>query len=180
MAAVNSAGRLGLSFEIQGVPQMNRVLGAKISAIKDLRPIWKDVCRLLRKNEFDVFLKQGAVGEAAPESGVETWGEWKELNKKYAARKAADGFGSKILIREGDLFRSLVLEKTKGSVFGPHPLWMEYGTTIPYAAVHQRPRPTNKLPKREPLRITKETVRGVVRLISKYLSDSGQKERSNI
>ena len=180
MAAVNSAGRLGLSFEIQGVPQMNRVLGVKIAAIRDMRPAWKSVADLLRKNEFAVFNKQGAVGDAAPESGVGTWTEWAPLNEVYKKRKVAQGYSSKIMIRTGALQASLIFPNRPGSVFGPHPLWMEYGTTIPYAAVHQKPSPTNKLPKREPLRISKETVRGIVRIISKYLSDTGQKERANL
>ena len=180
MAAVNSAGRLGLSFEIQGVPQINRILGVRIKAIKDLRPAWGEVYDLLRKQEVDVFTKRGAIGEAAPESGVGTWLEWKPLKPKYAELKKAMGFGSKIMILTGDLHRSLTQKGAPSSVFGSHLLWMEFGTLIPYAAVHQRPKPTNPLPKREPIRISKVTVRGIVRIISSHLTETDQKVRANL
>jgi len=61
---------------------------------------------------------------------------WSDLKPKYAARKAIEYPGKTILIRRGDLFRSLVAT-TWASVAQIQPTKLIYGTAIPYAVFHQ-------------------------------------------
>jgi len=61
---------------------------------------------------------------------------WKPLNPFYEEQKAKKYPGKTILIRRGDLFRSLVAT-TGASVAQIQPTKLIYGTAIPYAVFHQ-------------------------------------------
>lgn len=83
--------------------------------LRDLRPLWRDLEDVYHREEMLLFMSQGAS------AGV----RWKPLNKRYARYKAKR-WGNRVLIRRGELYRSLItgaaLLSTPGGVtFGPGP-----------------------------------------------------------
>ena len=161
---------LGITFEVEGVPQMARVLGISFKRVKDLRPVWDDIADDFGKGEKSLFSRQGAK---------QGWAAWAPLNPDYVKWKKSKGFSTRILQRKGDLKDSLTRRSDKNFIFKPRKLGMEIGTKVPYAKYHQRGVPKNKLPKREPIRITNTQRKTWVKLIQKYVIESGQFERSN-
>ena len=167
----NVGGMLGITFEIEGVAQMARVLGISAKRVKDLRPVWDDIADDFVKKERTLFSRQGSVAG---------WNAWSPLNPDYVKWKASKGFSTKILRRKGDLRDSLTKRGDSNFIFKPRKLGMEIGTKVPYAKYHQRGVPKNKLPKREPIRITNPQRKGWTKMIQKFVIESGQFERSNL
>lgn len=169
---------LAIQLEILGVKQVNRALALSAAAIKDLRPVWEDIYDDFLRRESVVFAAEGNVGSKSREMGGGAWGPWAPLDPMYAARKRAKGFGSKILVRTGRLRDSLTTRGSADAVFEPSPLGMAVGTKTPYAGYHQTG--TRHMPKREPVRISEAQARLWVRLIQKFILESGQFERENL
>lgn len=155
--------------DVDGVPQINRALGVLAKRVKDLRPAWQEIIEDFAKSEETLFQRQGNVG------GL---GRWAPLNPDYAARKRAQGFGSKILVRTGRLKRSLTNPHHGEFISKVRPLSLTMGTRVPYAKYHQRG--TSKMPRREPIRLAETTKRRWTRIIQRYLLESGQFERKNL
>ena len=180
----NRAGMLGLSFEVAGVAQVSRVLAISAERVTDLIPAFEKIADDFTKGEKKVFIKEGAVGEATSESGVGTWVKFIDLNPEYAALKLKKGFGSKILVRTGKLKGSLTDSSGEGHIRVINKLNLEIGTSVPYAGYHQTGTKNKdgslRMPKREPLRITKKQARFWVSIINKFLLDVGERERSNL
>ena len=169
---------LAIQFEIAGVRQVSRALALSAAAVKDLRPVWEDIYDDFLKRERSLFTVEGAQGSPTRELGSSgSWGPWAPLDPMYAARKRAQGFGSKILVRTGRLRDSLT-SRGADAVFDPQPLSVAVGTGVPYAGYHQTG--TRRMPKREPVRISETQARGWVRLIQKFILESGQFERENL
>lgn len=180
----NRAGMLGLSFEVAGVVQVSRVLAISAERVTDLIPAFERIADDFTKGEKRVFVAEGAVGEAPSESGVGTWVKWKEVNPKYAAWKRKKGFGSKILVKTGKLKASLTDASAEGHIRVINKLNLEIGTAVPYAGYHQTGTKNKdgslRMPKREPIRITKKQARFWVSIINKFLLDVGERERKNL
>jgi len=174
----NLAGLLGLNFEVAGVQQVSRVLAISAERVTNLIPVFERIADDFYKGERRVFVTQGAVGAATEESGVGTWEKWADLNPAYAAWKRKKGFGTKILVKTGKLKGSLTEPGADGSIKVINKLSLEIGTSVPYAGYHQRG--TGKMPKREPLRVTRKQARLWVSMINKFLLDVGERERKNL
>lgn len=170
MAGVsNVSGLLGFFMEVDGVPQVARVLGVKADAVKDLRPVWDDIADDFRKREGQLWASEGSV---------QGMGGWVPLNPKYAAWKAANGFGNKILVKAGRLRASMTDPTSSDHIQHKTPTGLEIGTFVPYAIYHQRG--TSKMPRRPIVRITDAARKGWVRMIHKFIVDSGQFERKSL
>lgn len=165
-----------LTLEVAGVQQVNRKLGLAAAAVQDLRPVWEDVYDDFLDRESKVFDAQGQSGSKTREMGGGAWGEWEALNEEYAKRKAAEGYGSRILVRTGDL-RSSLTSRNADAVFRADQRSVSMGTKVPYAWYHQ----TGKgVPKREPIRVSEAAARMWARMIQKFVLESGQFERENV
>lgn len=179
--ASNVGGMMGLTFEIEGVPQMARVLGVTFAKVKNLTPVWDEIADNFVKGEKRLFSREGT----AP-----GWSQWAAVDKVYAAWKQAAGFGSKILTRTKRLGRSLSNRSDKDFIFKAGKKGMEIGTRVLYAKYHQRGvrgaslgrsgATTGGLAKREPIRISSSQRKQWVHLIQKFLVESGQFERANL
>ena len=162
-----------ISLDIAGVKQVNRALLLSAAAVKDLRPVWEDIYDDFLTSERSVFAAEGNVGSQTREMGSGgSWGPWEPLNVDYAARKQAKGYGSKILVRTGRLRDSLTERSHADAVFQPRALGASLGTRVPYAGYHQTG--TSRMPAREPIRITEVQARRWMRLIQKFIVESGQ------
>ena len=169
-----------LTMDVAGVKQLNRGLGVIASAVKDLRPVWEDIYDDLLKRERTLFAQEGNIGSKTREmgEGAGVWGSWTPLNPVYAARKLAQGYGTKILVRTGRLKESLTQRSGADAVFEIGPKALAMGTKVPYAGYHQTG--TRRMPAREPLRISEVQARHWSRLVHKFLIESGQFERENL
>ena len=168
---------IGFQFEVSGVKQVTRMLALSADACKNLRPVWDDVYDDFLDREEDVFDSEGGSGSKPREMGGGAWGGWAPLSPSYAAQKAAEGFGNRILVRTGRLKASLT-SRGAGSVFRSDAKSMAVGTSVPYAGYHQTG--TRKMPKREPIRVSEAAVRHWTRLIQKFVLESGQFQRENL
>ncbi len=178
------AGMLGIGFEVAGIAQVSRVLAVSAARVKDLSGAFEQIAEDFHKGERRVFAVQGAVGEAPSESGVGTWEKWADLNPDYAAWKRKKGFGTKILVKTGRLRASLALADFDGSIQVINKLSLELGTSVPYAQYHQTGTKNKdgslRMPKREPIRITKKRARFWVSLINAFILATDQRERLNL
>jgi len=172
MAGVsNKGGLLGLTMEVDGVPQIARVLGVAMDRVKNLQPVWSDLADDFVEREQMLFQREGAVPG---------WSKWAPLSMDYINYKRRKGWSTRILVARGTLRDSLTNRHHKDFYFRAGPRRFEIGTRVPYARYHQRGVPKNNLPKREPIRVTEAQRRHWVKLIQKFLLESGQMESMSI
>jgi phage gpG-like protein len=97
------------------------------TGLNDLTPVWTPIHQI-----YIAFIKEQFASEGAY-AGV----KWEPLNKKYAAWKAQTAPGKTILRFRDRLYGSLTDEKHPEHVFRTGPGWMDYGTKVFYARIHQ-------------------------------------------
>jgi len=153
---------------VEGVPLVARTLGLTVTRLTNMRPVFDDIATDFMAGEDALFGFQGAAGEH---------GKWAPVDPTYAAAKKAAGFGSKILVRTGDLRKSLT-KRGGDNIRRIGRQRMEVGTRVKYAKFHQRG--TRRMPAREPIRVTDNQKRFWVRLIQKFLIVTGQFRRRNL
>lgn len=119
-----------------------RSFGIYLKNLKNMRGIFGEIAKDFATAEGTVFRNQGRT------AGFE---KWAPLNPDYAARKKAEGYGSKILIRTGALKSSLTNTSDPGFFIKSTPRSMEIGTRAPYAKfLHNG---AEYMPPRSPIRI---------------------------
>jgi len=161
--------RFQITFEVEGIKQLDQELGIMAGNIKDLRPAWQDIDKDFTEGESGIFGNEGAY---------DGWARWKAIDPAYASWKTAHGFDSKILHRTGRLRMSLTNRHSQDHEFKMTRMNMVMGTKVPYAAYHQRG--TKHLPKREPIRVGTAQRRRWVAIINKHVHETGQKRRLSI
>ena len=133
-----------------GIKGIDRTLLRITKAADDMRPAWvKVIARFAKRNA--VTFREGQAGG------------WPALSPGYAAWKERHYPGRPILVREGDLLRSLTSDM---DVVEIHPTRMAAGSTSDYGARHQR---GEGVPKRAPIRIPEYTRREMVRDVQAHL-----------
>lgn len=137
--------------------------------------------RILRVGERAVDATEAfvAIGELMmSETGIQfategthASGGWKHLKPATIAAKQRDEMRTEILRRTDDLLHSLTVKGDTNMVFEAHPTELIFGSKLPYALVHQNPRPTNphKTPKRPPLAFTNPTRVEIVKILQRFL-----------
>jgi len=129
------------------------ILGKKIfmrgftryaNVVKDWRPafeqIYANYVEVTRRN----FTSQGYPTR------------FKALSPAYRAWKQKHFPGKKILQRSGNLMDSMLgrgQSTRQHTIKDIKKLSAEFGSSLPYARVHQDPKPTNPLPRRPPLQL---------------------------
>ncbi len=124
--------------ELEGHDRLVAAIGAYQTAVKDLRPFFRDVfAPKYFAGVQDLFATEGR--KRAP-SGRFSGGVWPRLSPRYAAWKKVHFPGRKILEREGDLKKSLVWSGRRlgaKGIWDAHPDYVRFGTSVPYASYHQ-------------------------------------------
>ena len=164
---------LKISISIEGIPLIDRILGTAAAAAKDLRPAFNEITKDFERQMREVFDSSGAI------AGYQ---QWTPLNRAYAAKKQADGYGTKILVRTGQLKTSLTGGGFVGGGVGVvrkiSKRAMTIGTKVPYAKYHQRG--TRKMPKRDFVRVSNFARARWMKMIQAHLIRTGQFSRVNL
>lgn len=148
-----------LSFEVAGEKQIEREILRTGRYAGDATPAFRAIGELLIDETATQFATEG--GHAS--------GGWAKLKPATVAFKQRHGFRPQILQMTGDLLSSLTERHSSNMVFEPSHNELIFGTRLPYAAVHQRPKPGNPLPRRRPLEFTEATRRHAVKILQRWI-----------
>ena len=102
--------------------------------------------------------------------GVQSGDPWEALAEATVARKASMGQDPRILHAD-EVMRESLTEKGPGSIRIATPHRAVFGTSVPYAAIHQEPRPGNPLPQRKPIDLTESQRRSANFISIHYVSN---------
>jgi len=136
---------------------MDRAIARFSDGVADYRPIWPVIEDDFYAQTKGQFASQGAEGGA----------KWAPLKPEYAGWKAVHFPGAPILVRTGDLERSLTSPNDANAVRMEARKTLTLGTRVPYAGYHQRG--TSKMPARKEIQLTEAFKRNVMAHIHGYL-----------
>lgn len=147
-----------IQITIDGQDQFDRTFSRMDAAFDDLTPVWGDLRDEFWRIEKEQFDSEGGKGAS---------GRWKSLSTRYNKQKIARyGSGKKILEASGELVSSLT-GNNPNNYYQTSEKEFRIGTTIPYAAYHQRG--SENLPKREPISFSDEQKRSMMKVIQASL-----------
>lgn len=174
---------LKITIGITGVPEVNRTLAIRMDRVKDLRPAWDKIEKVLMSFQKKVFLGKGAASYTALGETLTTVA-WKALSSatvKYKQRHFPKWANSP-LIRTEKLMRAFTQSGDPvGAIRMKEPLVFVYGiddAEIPYAKYHHLG--GSKLPKRPVLRVPDNMKKVIVKSIQAHLAKTGQLERETV
>jgi phage gpG-like protein len=124
-----------LTFNGTGFAKARRELHAMRERVQDVRPAWDVVLTWWAERNVTNFRNAGKRWGAA----------WRPLAPSTLGEKLRLGYPPDILVRGGDLRRSLTMRPLGVEQLRPHDV--EAGTNVSYAGFHQRG--TKKMPKRQ-------------------------------
>lgn len=158
----------GLFFklEVEGETQVAAALTGIIKRIKDLRPLADPINWILSAAVSDAFEKEG--------SGRKKWPGLSDLTAKQRDKIPGISAYHPILVRSGELKKSLLSKGHSKHILDKHKDYIEYGTKIKYAIYHQSPdEPREKLPRRAMIYLkANPDFRRLVQALRQYIKDS--------
>lgn len=107
--------------------------------MRNFKPVFRWAFKELQLAHRLNFQSKGAVGGQV----------WAPLDPEYAAWKLENYGANGILVRTGDLQRSLTFDNARGAVREIRRTKARFGTSIPYARFHQTG--TRNMPERPPI-----------------------------
>jgi phage gpG-like protein len=107
---------------------LKRKFAAMTRRSRDFRPVLRWVMQELQKSHRDNFRREGMSDRGFP---------WSPLDPQYASWKTENYGAHGILVRTGDLERSLTMNSARGSIRDIGLSTATFGTDIPYARWHQ-------------------------------------------
>jgi len=144
---------LRLDVDVRGVEDALRRLRRTRIRVNDLRPVWDDILQDFADRNKKAFDRGGHPGGT----------QWAAVNENYAKAKAAAGFGTKILVREERLMKSLTQTSNSEFVNVRRKTTLKMGTEVPYAIdQHRQDRPA--------VEVTNAQKRFIARTIEAYLA----------
>ncbi len=152
-----------LVFEVAGDKQIERELLRVGAFANDATPAFVAIGELMMAETEKQFATEGRHAS----------GGWAPLKPATLEAKIRGGFRTEILQRTGALLDSLTVKGDANMVFEPRPQELVFGSQLPYAAVHQNPRPENPLPRRRPLEFTETTRRQIVKILQRWVMTGG-------
>ena len=173
---------LKINIEFDGDKQVSRTLAIQTKAIKDLRPAWDDLEKILNQFQKGVFLGKGKAASKSwfgvnPSGDLEAWQPLKDSTIKGKRGK----YASYPLIRTQKLMKAFTQNNAEGAIRVKDRLAFVWGiddNEIPYAVYHHRG--GSRLPKRPVLRLPNNLRDIVAKVIQRYLAKSGQLLRTSI
>ena len=117
----------------------DRRFGQILRRSRDFKPVFRWMFQELQEAHRENFRTQGAA------SGF----PWKPFEPQYASWKIENYGANGVLVRSGDLERSLTMNSGRGAVRDIGARTAEFGTKLPYAKFHQSG--TSNMAQRKPL-----------------------------
>lgn len=139
--------------EVAGDVQMNHELLAIAGRVVDVTPVWLAMIEDLEVVEREQFDTQGAYAS----------GGWAQLSERWLAFKTTHGYDTRILRMTGALFDSVTSSDADYAVRRVTPMSLTFGTSRPFAGVHQNPPEGSPIPQRRFLELTMERREAYVR-----------------
>jgi len=152
----------GMSFgmNVEGEQQFLVGLQTILRKVKDIRPLAKPYDWVLRKSVGSRFESEGAQKE-----------RWAALAPSTVADRIRRGFPGEhpILVRTGDLLRSLILRSHGRHILEAHKQYVDYGSTVSYAVYPQTG--TSRMPRRAMILVTASDLNQLVRFTRMHVMD---------
>jgi phage gpG-like protein len=148
---------LRLTIETLGEAAVDRTLSRFEGNLDDLTPAWEDIDQTLINASVKQFRSQGAYGS----------GGWTPLAPSTLAKKARLGQDHRILQATRRLKNSLTRRESSEHLLITTPQDMHWGTTVPYARIHQDG--AANLPQRRVVQLPEGGRREVVRVLQRHI-----------
>lgn len=119
----------------------------RLERISDMSPVWDYIADDFATKEGTVFRKGGANS---------SYTKWAPLKQSTIDRKRSSPYkknASRILVRSGKLRASLTQRSHSNFIFRSNRRYMEIGTSVKYAGIHDSGNPQGGLPRRTLIRI---------------------------
>jgi phage gpG-like protein len=145
---------LRMTFDFYGDVQLDRTLARFGDNIGDARPAWEKMADRFSRWEKRQFASEGRAGS----------GGWTPLSPRYAAWKARHFPGKGILVRTGELFRSLVERP-----FGVEHITedqMTIGSDVAHGEFHQK---GDGVPQRRAVELVESERREWVKILQQHV-----------
>lgn len=148
-------------FEIDGDVQVSRKLLRLGQHAGDCRPVFSSMADdiiALTKKQFD---SQGSSGS----------GGWKPLKDATVAAKARHKppLDPRILRATGALYKSLAIRGASNQHLVMTKDTLEFGSKLPYSAVHQKGSRSRNIPQRRPVELTKSNRLNLVKSLQRFI-----------
>lgn len=136
-----------LSIEVDGEHALDVALQRAADTVSDCSKYWPQVADVFYEIEREQFSTEGSRGGEpwAPLSAAylrqRQGSEWPSLRKNWAETQP-------ILIRSGDLYRSLTKRGAESGIYEATATSLTLGSSLPYALAHQRGVQAGHLPAR--------------------------------
>jgi phage gpG-like protein len=151
-----------IRFDVSGDVQVSRRLDRMQQKAKDLSSAFEKMHDSFLSIERKQFDTQGASGS----------GGWAPIKAKTLAFKASRQLDPRILHMKLRMRKSLTNKTSPDHVAKITPHEAFFGTSVPYAAVHQNPKPSNPMPRRRVVELTESQRRAWARIIQKEIVDA--------
>jgi phage gpG-like protein len=146
-----------LKFSVAGQDQVLRTFSRWTEGLSDFSPALEDIADDFLKLEQTQFAGEGKSGS----------GGWKALSPDYAAWKAVNYPGAKILERDGWLRDSLTVKDAPFQIREITATQAELGTSVSYGIYHQMG--TRKMPARPPVELSASDQNRWGKLVHEFL-----------
>lgn len=154
-----------LRYEVFGDEQINREMLRFEGRLTDARPAFLTIIDDMQDQIEQQFESQGVSGS----------GGWTPLKPETIAEKEAKGYDTRILHRTHRLRESLTDPLSAFSAGNPDqvlvltPMSFEFGSTVPYGAVHQKGSEIANIPQRRPVEFSEVQRQGHVRTLQRFI-----------
>jgi phage gpG-like protein len=119
----------------------------RLDRLSDMSPVWEYIADDFATKEGTVFKRGGANS---------SYNKWAPLKQSTIDRKKSSPYkknASRILVRSGNLRASLTQRGHSNFIFRSNRRYMEIGTSVKYAGIHDAGNPQGGLPQRTLIRI---------------------------
>lgn len=154
-----------LDVKLEGADRVLLALDAPATKARSFRPAFKDI-----REEVAIplvhyqFQTQGALD-----------GGWKGLNPVYEAEKKKKHPGKTTLRRKDRLYKSLTNVRNRNFIWKTSPTQAMWGSRIPYAIYHQKPRRAGRPPRRRIIVLKGRFASQATLRLSKYLTQRARR-----
>lgn len=144
-----------LHFDFYGDTQLGRTLDRWAEGLDDMRPAWETLAARFARLEEKQFRTEGRFAS----------GGWSPLSPAYAAWKARNYPGRPILVRTGDLKKSLTTRPFGVEVIERK--FMAIGSDVDYGKCHQHG--GRYLPRRRPVELPEAERQKWVKIVQRMI-----------